>query len=245
MAPDEYRGFHVDLDRFAGPLDLLLSLIRRDEVDIFDIPIARITDQYLAALEAMRENRVELSGEFLVMAATLMQIKSRMLLPRPEPPAGDEDEGDPRRELVELLLEYQRYRDAAELLDGLAGSRQRLFGAPGEVHEVGPAAVGEPTLNDLFRAYARMLERAVEPPMPQPREVPFTVADAAARVRQRLSRGPARFDELVPERPTRVEVVVTFMAVLELIRYGELVVEQDELFGEMRIRRAERTSAVA
>ncbi len=238
-ARQDYFGFEVDLESFSGPLDLLLSLIRREEVDIFDIPIARITDQYLAAVESLRERQVEVAGEFLVMAATLMQIKSRMLLPRPPAAEGVEEEEDPRQELVALLLEYQRYREAAETLGSLAELRQRLFEVPGDALEAGPAAVEEASLTALFGAYERLLAEARPPAPPRLRETGYTVREQAELLLARLADGPRRFAELFGERPSRAEVVVTFMALLELVASGRLQACQEQAFGEIVLSRVE------
>lgn len=236
----EYGGFVVDLEEFSGPLDLLLSLIRREQVDIFDIPIARITDQYLAALDTMRDRQVEVSAEFMVMAATLMQVKSKLLLPRPPAPVGEEEEEeDPRRELVQLLLEYQRYREAADLLDGLSQQRERLFGTPGEQPDFGPPTVDEATLTALFRAYERLVVPTPEPEAPKLRHVRYTVREQQEVILARLVGGPVPFTALFSGQPTRVEAVATFMALLELIRNGEVAAEQPGIFEEIVIRRVE------
>lgn len=236
----EHAGFVVDLEAYSGPLDLLLSLIRRDEVDIFDIPIARITDQYLAALDELRGNRVEIAGEFMVLAATLMQIKSKMLLPRPAPlPGQDENEEDPRRELVQMLLDYQQYQEAAELLEGLSAARRRFFEAPGETLDTGPRELVDPSVMALVRAYERVMQEAVEPEPPRLRDARYSVREQVEWVLARLAAGPCPFGALFLARPTRVEVVVTFMAVLELIATARVRAQQDGLFEEIVIRRVD------
>jgi len=243
-AEREYSGFEVDLETFAGPLDLLLSLIRTEQIDIFDIPIARITDQYLAALDRMAQANVEVSGEFLVMAATLMQIKSRMLLPRPPKAEGsDEEEDDPRQELIDLLLEYQRYQEAAGWLEGLAAMRQRMFEAVGDPVETGPAPLEEAGLTALFQAYERLLTETPTPEPPKLREMVYSVAEQADFLLARLALGPCEFHELFEGRPTRLEVVVTFMALLDLIRHHRVKAEQDGLFGTIQLHRVDRTPA--
>ena len=242
-AEREYHGFEVDLDAFAGPLDLLLSLIRTEAIDIFDIPIARITDQYLAALDQMTQANVEVSGEFLVMAATLMQIKSRMLLPRPPKVEGEEEEEDPRQELIDLLLEYQRYQEAAEVLDGLAAVRQRMFVAVGDPVETGPAPLEDAGLTALFQAYERMLTEAMPPDPPKLREMVFTVQEQADYLLARLALGPCDFASLFEGRPSRTEVVVTFMALLDLVGHGRVTAEQDGLFGAIQLYRVDPAPA--
>ncbi len=244
-APErDYHGFEVDLEAFAGPLDLLLSLIRGEQIDIFDIPLARITDQYLAALDRMAQAKVEVTGEFLVMAATLMQIKSRMLLPRPPKAEGAEDEeDDPRQELIDLLLEYQRYQEAASWLDGLSAMRQRMFEAVGDPVEAGPAPLEEAGLTALFRAYERLLTDTPEPDPPKLREMVYSVAEQADYLLARLALGPCEFGELFEGRPTRLEVVVTFMALLDLVRNRRVRAEQDGLFGAIQLHRVDPTPA--
>jgi len=219
-------------------LELLLSLIRREQVDIFDIPIARITDRYLAELAALQHNRVALSGEFMVMAATLMQIKARLLLPRPPAVEGEEAPEDPRTELVNLLLEYQHYREAARVLDDLAHERARMVEVPGEEVECGPRDLVAVSLTALFEAYERTLQRARPPEPPRVRPQPITVAQQAVRLLTLTALGPVRFDELFGPRPSRIEVVVTFMALLELIRGGRLAAEQHHAFGQLVLKRA-------
>ena len=233
----QYRGYVVDLEAFSGPLDLLLHLIRREQIDVFDIPIARITDQYLAALAQMRDNRVQVTGEFMVMAATLMQIKARLLLPKPPVAPGEEEPEDPRQELVDLLLEYQRYQEAARVLGELVVTRGRMLDVPGEALDGGPREVRVPSLGVLFEAYRRVLTRSVPPDVPKVRESPITVAERVVHILAVTARGPVPFDKLFGARPTRLEVVVTFMALLELVRGGNLVAEQDRLFGTITLRR--------
>src|SRR5438552_17443681 len=154
----------VKLARFEGPLDLLLHLIKRDEIDIYDIPIAHITQQYLAYLELMRALDLEVAGEFLVMAATLMRIKAKMLLPLPQP-GEDEDEGDPREELVQRLIEYRQFKEAAGTLKEREAERRMLFErgmVPGE-NEAGPLPLASVTLFHLLDALNRVMSRLPEP----------------------------------------------------------------------------------
>jgi len=234
-----YRGYVVDLEAFSGPLDLLLSLIRREQVDVFDIPIAQITDQYLAALVDMHDNRVTVTGEFMVMAATLMQIKARMLLPRAPVAEGEEAPEDPRAELVRMLLDYEAFREAARLLDDLAQQRSRMVQVPGEEVDTGPRDLKPVNVTALFEAFERVLKRSVPPEVPRVREQEFTVAQQAVRLLTLTALGPVGFDQVFTGRPGRLEVVVTFMAVLDLVRGGRLVAEQSRVFGEIVLRRPE------
>lgn len=235
MAPGGYR---FDIDLFEGPLDLLLHLIKKNEVDIANIPVAAITEQYLGYLEMMRELNLDVAGEFLVMAATLMLVKSRMLLPSPETEDGEEE--DPRADLVRQLLEYSRYRDAAAAL----GDRPRLHrdvfsrepnaeGLQPDPDELPPIKVN---LWQLMEAFQRVLKRAEPDPIHE-------VAVEAVRVRDRIDSvlkalsvaHEITFDSLFGERPTRAFVISTFLAILELGKLGAIDAFQDERFGDIRI----------
>ncbi|MGH7741717.1 MAG: segregation and condensation protein A, partial [Candidatus Eiseniibacteriota bacterium] len=159
----ERHSVTVKLARFEGPLDLLLHLIKRDEIDIYDIPIAHITQQYLAYIELMRALDLEIAGEFLVMAATLMRIKAKMLLPLPAV-GEEEDEGDPREELVQRLIEYRQFKEAADTLKLKEGERRLLFErgmVPGE-DDAGPLPLAPATLFDLLDALNRVMSRVSE-----------------------------------------------------------------------------------
>ena len=165
----------VKLARFEGPLDLLLHLIKRDEIDIYDIPIAHITQQYLAYIELMRALDLEVAGEFLVMAATLMRIKAKMLLPLPAV-GEEEEEGDPREELVQRLIEYRQFKEAAETLKSSEGERRLLFErgmVPGE-DEAGPLPLAPATLFDLLDALNRVMSRVPEQRCTKSRARPTT-----------------------------------------------------------------------
>ncbi|GAB6875975.1 segregation and condensation protein A [Thermaerobacter litoralis] len=233
-------AYTVRLDQFEGPLDLLLQLIEKQEIDIHDIPIARITEQYLAHLEAMRQLDLEVTSEFVVLAAQLIDIKARMLLP-PEPRPGEDEEPaeeDPREELVRRLLEYRQYKEAARYLSQLA---ERYGGRyPRLVEAVAPLA-GELqgleglTLDDLVQAFARILAAVRESPevVVEPEEV--TVAQQMEAIMGLITatRGPVTFRACFSGRARRIEVVVTFLALLELIRLGRVRVRQDRAFGEI------------
>lgn len=235
--PLQYRGYPVELEAFSGPLDLLLSLIRREQIDIFDIPIASITDQYLAALADLQQNRVPLAGEFMVMAATLMQIKARMLLPKPPPVEGEEEAEDPRAELVRLLLDYETFRQAAQLLGDLARERERLALGPAEEHDAGRVELRPMTMTALVQAFERALARSVVPEVPAVREQVHTVAERSVRLLGLVREGAVRFDTIFAATATRLEMAVTFMALLELIRGGQLIARQEGLFGELWLER--------
>ncbi len=246
--PERFTGHRVQLQVFEGPLDLLLYLVRAHRYDIFDIPIHEATTQFIEYLSLMNEIDLEYAGDFLVTAATLMQIKSRMLLPRQESENEDEmeeEENDPRAELVARLLEYQQFRDAAETLDELGIERSMLFTrAPGvldpafleNADEETPLA--EVSTFDLLRALQRVLTRIEERPVATIRRETFSVAD---RTRDLLSRvaahGQLNFDFLCDDCESRLEVVITFLALLEMIRRGRVRAGQKDLFGEIWIEK--------
>jgi segregation and condensation protein A len=227
----------IKLARFEGPLDLLLHLIKRDEIDIYDIPITRITEQYLAYLELMRALDLDVAGEFLVMAATLMRIKSRMLLPLP-PKDEEEDEGDPREELVQRLIEYRQFKEAATQLKGHEELRRRLYErgmVPGE-DEAGPLPLAPATLFDLLDALNRVLARVPEQVVYEVRSEAYDVDDKMEMIRGLVNRQRSvSFFTLLERCHVRAEMIVTFIALLELIKLGLVVVIQIERFGDVSI----------
>ena len=219
---DSGQGIRVRLEVFEGPLDLLLHLVREDRLDIHDIPIARITEQYLAYLDLMQSLNLDVAGEFLVMASTLLYIKSRSLLPRHDDEA--EEEEDPeilRAELSRRLVEYERIREAAARLGERPLLGREVFARdfPGEEVPEGEVLLTELSLADLITAFKDVLER-----MPQQEAVDIYVdrlpiADAIAFLLDRLREdGAIRFDRLMEEFPTRNELFSFFLAILELIR---------------------------
>ncbi len=242
-----FTGHPVRLPRFEGPLDLLLYLINREEIDIFDIPIERITTQFLEYLGTLESLNIEVAGEFVVMAAQLMEIKSRLLLPRPEQVAEDEEEaGDPRAQLVARLVEYRRYKAVAEELRARAEVQKYVFSRGGLAptngngnghHERPFLMLGDVSAFDLWAAFQSVLNRIKEAPassedVVRPR---FTVAQKIAAVASRLrwSRDGLLFVDLFAEDVTRGEMIVTFLALLELIRLRRVRVVQEALFGEI------------
>ncbi|MFI5370409.1 MAG: segregation and condensation protein A [Candidatus Eisenbacteria bacterium] len=227
----------VRLERFEGPLDLLLHLIKRDEIDIYDIPIAHITQQYLGYLDLMRSFDLEVAGEFLVMAATLMRIKAKMLLPLPAV-GEEEEEGDPREELVQRLVEYRQFKEAAGTLKQQEEIRRRLFERgmlPGE-DEAGPLPLASATLFDLLDALNRVLARTAQPPVYDVRGEVYDMEDKMALIGRVLAEeGSILFSTLMTRCHARGEIIVTFMALLELIKLGGVAVVQSEVFGEISI----------
>jgi len=227
----------VKLERFEGPLDLLLHLIKRDEIDIYDIPIARITQQYLAYLELMRSFDLDVAGEFMVMAATLMRIKARMLLP--QPPAGEEeDEGDPRVELVQRLIEYRQFKEAAQSLKLKEGDRRLLFerGMVPSEEEAGPLPLQPASLFDLLDALNRVMARVPEAAVYEVVAEPYEVEDKISFISASLAEaGTLSFADLILRCRTRAEMIVTFIALLELIKLGRAVILQTENFGDITV----------
>lgn len=232
----------LHLPLFEGPLDLLLHLVRENKVSIADIPIALITDQYLEYLRLMEELDLEVASEFLVMAATLLEIKSRMLLPKP--PRVDEEEEDPRAELVARLEEYQRYKALVEALQTWEAERKRWFfrspDAPLPDYEI-PVPLNELHPQQLVRALERLLAEAVEASPPAvliPRKklsLRLKIVEVWRRI-QAADEGLS-FEQLFESPFTRWEILLTFLAVLELIRQGRIEARQEHLFGEITLLR--------
>lgn len=240
-------GFRrVQLDVFEGPLDLLLYLIRKEEIDIYDIPIARVTDQYLRYLDVMRMLNLNFAGEFLAMAATLLYLKSKMLLPPEE--VTDEDEEpveDPRAELVRQLVEYKQLKDAAEDLGEMESQQQSTFqrrDATIPVSEDLDRPLSEVTLFDLLSAFSEALERAAKAEkVHEIVEEQVTVAEQMEMIQNRLQKErELLFVSLFAERTGRLVIIVTFLALLELIRLRKIRVVQEHPFGDIRILRRSR-----
>ena len=237
-------AYKVKLDVFEGPLDLLLYLVRKDEVDIYDISIERITRQYLEYLEAMDSIDVEIGGEFIVMAANLLYIKSRTLLPVDlQGPVEEEGEDeDPRWELIRQLIEYKKFKEAAGDLRDRDELAVKLFGRTPVAPPDGPATLlaGEVGALDLIAAFQRVLDR-LEKRKGAEREIEadrFTVSEKIEFVLKVLPENePLKFEELFAGQTTRGEVVATFLALLELVRLRHVVVEQPGAFGEILLRR--------
>ena len=250
MLADDYK---VDLEVFEGPLDLLLYLIRREEVDIYDIPIEKITAQYLAYLDVMRMLDLNIAGEFLVMAATLMMIKSRMLLPvesRSAEEPSEEEWIDPRLDLVRQLIEYKKFKDAAgqllelETLQGEAFA----FGGEGPVFEKEPAdagqALGDIGLFDLLTAFQEVLSRAPMEPLGHFDPIRWSVPDKMEAILSLTKAGRhVAFSSLFSPESHRGEVIVTFLALLELLRLRQIALQQNDVFHEILIMPATEYSA--
>jgi len=238
------RPYVVSLENFEGPLDLLLFFIRRDELDIYDIPIARITEEFLFYTQAIQALDLEQAGEFIVMAATLMQIKARMLLPRAERGPDEEEEEDPRAELVRRLLEYKQYKEVAE------GLRQReeenrnvyyrqFFKADEKMHrdETPGELLKDVTLFDLMAAFKRALDKAPKRTIHLIEQISYTIEEQTEYILALfMQRSQITFFELV-ERMEKIGVIVTFLALLELIKNKFIAFHQDDAFDDVLVYR--------
>ena len=235
------QDYKVKLEVFEGPLDLLWYLIKREEVDIYDVSLERITQQYLEFMEAFKALDLELAGEFIVMAANLIYIKSRTLLPvSVQPPEEEAEEEDPRWELVRQLIEYKKFKDAAAQLHEREVAREALFSRVSEAQTVLPERpLGEVSVFDLINAFNGILKRLNQKEdLREIFEENFTVSDKIELVLKLLSSGvPMKFTELFSGVASRAEIVVTFLAVLELIRVKQLSAVQEVAFGEILLRR--------
>lgn len=234
------ESYEIKLDIFEGPLDLLLYLIRKNEIDIYNIPIALITEQYLSYLEMMRSLNLDLAGEYLVLASTLIHIKSKLLLP-PDEGGDEEEEGkDPRAELVRQLLEYQAFKDAALSLDGRPLLDRDVFtrGAPPEE----PAAVEEDEamvevdVFELFTAFRRILSRLDRKEELEIDVEKISLADRINEIMERLSMvGQITFADLLEGGGNRRRIIYTFLAILELMKLRMIRASQSGPFGPIRL----------
>ncbi|MBA3963375.1 MAG: segregation/condensation protein A [Chthoniobacterales bacterium] len=232
--------YKVRLEIFEGPLDLLLYLIKRDEIDIYDISLERITKQYLEYLQAFKELNIDVAGEFIVMAANLIYLKSRSLLPiDQQPPEEDVDETDPRWDLIRQLIEYKKFKEAADQLQARELQQERTFARVGEgmTPETAPLLLGEVGIFQLINAFQTVLKRLDA--RDDLREIfgeNFTVSDKIDWILQRVGQGTMlRFTELFAQVASRVEIVVTFLALLELIRLRQVRAVQPNEFDEIEI----------
>jgi segregation and condensation protein A len=238
-------NFH--LDHYDGPLDLLLDLIRKQQIDIRNIPIATITSQYLAYLDKAREMDLDIGAEFVFMAATLIHIKSRLLLPT-DPALQKEGEGeeDPREELVQRLLEHQRFKDAAEMLQQKRIIEENVWSNPqmkqfvSEDENTGLAV----SLFDLIKAFGEVLERARTRPVYEVRDEEISVSDMVLHVRSLLNATrkdkPLFILQVMEKQNSRRAMICLFLAVLEMVKAQSVLILQPELFGEIALAKGER-----
>ncbi len=240
LTRDDYK---VELEIFEGPLDLLLYLIRKDELNIHDIPISRITEQYLEYLELMKMLDLNIAGEFVLMAATLMHIKSRMLLPPSERPEGEDEEAeeDPRLELIRQLLEYKRFKEVAESLHRLEAAQATTFSRNDQDRSLAAAVerpLAEVSIFDLLAAFNEVFKRATEGPSAEILGEEVKVADKIREIRELVQHTDVvRFLELFRAGATRMELVATFLAMLELIRLKVILVFQRGPFATIELAR--------
>jgi segregation and condensation protein A len=223
----------IKIPVFEGPFDLLLHLIREHKIDIYDIPISLITSQYLEYIEIMKELNLEIAGDFLVMAATLIQIKSRMLLP-PDEEAPSEEQEDPRRELVQRLVEYQRYKEAALDFRTKEDEWLKVFHRePLSDEDEGELYLFDLSLFDLLDAFRKILDKAPSEMVSITKEI-LTVKNRMSMIMEIIEEHEAvRFEDLFKEGITKIYLIVTFLALLELIRLGLARAYQEREFGNI------------
>jgi segregation and condensation protein A len=229
----------ISLPLYEGPLDLLLDMIRRQKLDIYDIPIARVTEQYLAYLHLIQEMNVDVASEFLLIAAQLIYIKSRMLLP-PDPDAVGEEAEDPRAELVRRLLEYEQFKNAAEMLHQREMIENAAWSNPGIVEmeegELEPELTV--TLYDLLLAFRDVVKRAEERPMMELDREEFSVEQMMAFLVEKISsaRDNVTLTDILPHITSRRGLITAFLALLELTRLKAIYLTQEKPFGEITAR---------
>jgi segregation and condensation protein A len=235
--------YKVKLEVFEGPLDLLLFLIKRDEIDIYDVSIERITRQYLEYLQAFKELNIEVAGEFLVMAANLIYMKSRSLLPADQQPPDEEaEEDDPRWELIRQLIEYKKFKEVAVDLHVREIEQQQRFARAAMSPEIAlaPLRLGEVGIFQLINAFQNVIKRVeARQDLREIFDDQFTVSDKIEVILRRIESGARlRFSELFEGIVSRVEIVVTFLALLELIRLRQVRAIQADPLGEIEIAAA-------
>jgi segregation and condensation protein A len=255
-APDAVRAtpesdfpFAVSVaDVYSGPLDLLLDLIRKQDIDIYDIPIAKITAQYLSYVEKLRELDVNVAAEFIYMAAVLIHIKSKMLLPR-DPVAGSEELEDPRAELVNRLIEHEKFKAAAQMLLQKQQVEDAVYSNPALkefVDAEGTEAELAVETIDLVKTFQQVLDRLRNRPVIEVNEETMTVGQMIDYLRRRLSLEdrPIRLKQLLRNIASQHALVCMFLALLELVRLQAIQLRQEQMFGEILIRKHEKFETV-
>ena len=235
--------YQIHLDNFEGPIDLLLYFIRRDELDIYDIPISKITKEFVETVEEWEKVHLHVAGDFIVMASTLMRIKAKLLLPRPE----IDDDGDiidPRTELVQQLVEYKRYKDAAEILNNLSNDQSMKFKRQleplmfADESDVEENLILDVTLFDLARFFKSAMDS-------MPVVSQFELSREPVKLEQQKKfifkhfdgEGRLKFSAILDKLETRMEVVVTFLAILDLVRDGSCKLIQEKVFGDLELQK--------
>lgn len=241
-------SYQVKLEIFEGPLDLLLFFIKRDEINIYDIPISDITNEYLQYLDMMQQKNLHLAGEFIHMAALLMQIKVRMLLPKGETEP-EENAEDPRTELVQMLVEYRKYKEVCTFLREIEEKQTRFHtvSAVADVDQVdADIFLGEVELIDLGIAFKELLDKMPKPKYYEVKQMKINISRQSELIRSMLDQKPKfKFSDLAAAITNRIELVVTFLAVLELIKTETIDVIQRSVFGDFIIRRRKEEGANA
>ena len=234
-------SYRIHLENFEGPLDLLLYFIRRDELDIYDIPISKITKDFIEVIEKWKQLNMVIAGDFIVMASTLMRVKAKMMIPRPELDE-DGDIIDPRSELMQQLIVYKRFRDAAEMLDTMADNTSNSI--PRQFQQEIPNLDGEDlgallrdvTLYDLARVFKEAMEN-------RPMISQFELNRESVRLEKQKEfifkhfdgEGRLRFKTLINKLKSRIQVIVTFLAILDLVKEGVCTIDQQNVFGDIEL----------
>lgn len=238
--------YKVKLDIFEGPFDLLLFLIRKNEVDIYDIPIFKITKQFLEYLEAMKVLDLDVAGDFIEMCAILMSIKARYLLPQPT--SDDDEVDDPRQELVERLIEYKKYKEASLEMEDLEESRSRLHGREyfnfiPKTEEISDEAyLAKVTLFDLVIAFKTVMDSMPKIHVHEVSLIKVTIEEQTEMILNQLSvKKMILFQDLMKQIIDKITIIVTFIALLDLIKNGFVVVSQSDMFDDIRIKVKETT----
>jgi segregation and condensation protein A len=236
---DTMVDLKISIPLYEGPLDLLLDLIRRQKLDIYDIPIASVTEQYLSYLRLMEDMNVDVASEFLVIAAQLIYIKSRMLLP-PDPDAAPEEQEDPRTELVRRLLEYEKFKNAAQMLYQREMIENASWSNPGDIAVDRAELESElnVTLYDLLLAFRDVVKRAEQRPLMQVSRDEFSVEQMMAFLFEKVvsASGAVALSDVLPEITSRRALITAFLALLELTRLRAIYLRQEKAFGEITAR---------
>lgn len=239
--------YRINLPAYEGPLDLLLDLIRKQEIDIHNIPIAKVTEQYLDYLHQLEKLDIDVSADFIYMAATLIHIKSKMLLPL-DPLAGPEGQEDPREELVHRLLEHEKFKNAAQLLYQKQQVEDHVWSKPDRTLYVGEEVEGELVISlvDLVKVFSQVLERRKEVSKFSLQHESVTIAQMMDRLRQKLVSGedPVSLTEFFEACESRNAMIVALLAVLEMVRMQAILLVQSELFADIRLRKHKMFDAV-
>ena len=235
--------YQIQLDNFEGPIDLLLYFIRRDELDIYDIPISKITKEFVETVEEWEKMHLHVAGDFIVMASTLMRIKAKLLLPRPEL----DDDGeviDPRTELVQRLVEYKRYKNAAEILNNLSNNQSQRFTRELEPlmvvdeSDVEENLILDVTLFDLARFFKSAMDSMPVVSQFELNREPVKLEEQKKFIFKHFDGdGKLKFSTILSKLETRMEIVVTFLAILDLVREGSCIVIQEKIFGELELQK--------